>query len=100
MAKTAKKTTSKKPATAPKKDRHATPVIVTASGKVVAGKRRINAYLKESDSKVVIRELHHYAMLPFLRVARDDDGRLHLTTTTRADEEGWTLSGEEVRHEA
>ncbi len=85
MAKTSKKTSRKNE----KRDRHLTPVIVTASGVVVAGKRRINAFLKESDAKVVISEVHHYAMLPFLRVARDEDGHLHLATISRCDEEGW-----------
>ncbi len=85
MAKTTRKPASKK------KDRHLTPVIVTASGVVVAGKRRINAFLKESDAKVVISEVHHYAMLPFLRVARDEDGHLHLATATTADECDWTI---------
>ncbi len=89
MAKTSKKSSRK--SSNGKRDRHLTPVIVTAAGKVVAGKRRIDAYLKESESRVVISEVHHYAMLPFLRVAKDEEGHLHLATITRCDEEGWTV---------
>jgi len=89
--------TTAKPKT--KRDRHATPVILTASGRLVAGKRRIEKFQRESDAKIVARELYHYAMLPYLRVARDDEGRLHITTTTAADENDWTIvTGEEVRH--
>ncbi len=81
-----KKTPSKK------KDRHLTPVIVAASGQVVAGKRRIAAFTaKHPDAKVVIRELHHYAMLPFLHAARDDDGNMFLATQTTIDIEGWEV---------
>ncbi len=90
--------TKKKPA--PKKDRQATPVIVTASGHMVATKKRIEAFMqKNPDAKIVISEIHHYAMLPFLRVAKDEDGKLHLCTATIADENDWTIvTGEEVRH--
>jgi hypothetical protein len=84
--------------TAPKKDRHATPVIVTASGQVIATRKRITKFLAEhSDTKVLISEIHHYAMLRFLHVAKDDEGRLHLATLSAADEEGWTIvSGKEA----
>lgn len=56
-----------------------------ASGVVVAGKRRIDAHLKKHGAaSVALHEFHHYAMIPFLRVARDDEGKLHLATATPA----------------
>ncbi len=76
-----------------RKDRHltVTPVIVTASREVVAGRRRIEAFKRKNpDTKIVVQELHHYAMLAFLHVARDDEGHLHLATTTCSDENDWT----------
>lgn len=57
----------------------------------LAGKRRVARFMeKHLDAKPVISEVHHYAMLAFLRVARDDEGELHLATSTRIDEESWT----------
>ena len=74
------------------RDRHATPVVVTKAGTVIAGKRRIEAHLKKHGAaSVAIHEFHHYAMLPFLRVARDEDGKLHLCTESSTDTEGWDL---------
>ncbi len=67
-------------------------MIVTASGQVVAGKRRIEKFLsKHRDAKVVVSELHHYAMVAggYLRAARDERGRLHLATQSAIDAEGW-----------
>ncbi len=90
MAKTTKKPT--------KRDRHLTPVIVTASGQLIAGKRRIQAFtVKHPDTKIAIRELHHYAMLKYLHPAKDDDGNMFLATQSTCDENGWTILGEEVQ---
>lgn len=88
--------TAKRPA--PKKDRHATPVIVTASGQMIATRKRIEAFKqKNPDAKIVISEVHHYAMLRFLHVAKDEDGRLHLATLSAVDENDWTvISGKEA----
>ncbi len=67
-------------------------MIVTAAGQLIAGKRRIARYVEKHGAKtVLISEWHHYAMLPFLRVARDDDGEVHLVTLSAADEESWTV---------
>lgn len=83
------KTKTKRPT---KRDRHAAPVVVTRDGELVAGKRRIVAYVEKNGPKsVAISEFHHYAMIAFLHVARDEDGKLHLATTSQCDEEGWDL---------
>ncbi len=96
MTTTKKAPTKKTPTKKPQRDRHLVPVIVTTSGEVVAGQRRIKKFLAKNKPTIVIHEWHHYAILPFLRVAREEDGRLHLATTTHADEQGWEILGEEV----
>ncbi len=90
MVKTSKKPAAKKPRT--KRDRHLTPVIVTASGEVVAGKRRIARFVEKHGAKaVLLSEFHHYTMIPFLHAAKDDDGNMFLATQTTIDEQGWEV---------
>jgi hypothetical protein len=96
MAKTKTPKTAKP--TPAKRDRHSIAVILTASGTLIAGKRRIEAFTKKNpDAKIVLSEIHHYAMLPYLHAAKDEDGHLHLATLSAADENDWTIvSGKEA----
>ncbi len=99
MAKT-KKSSRRSAPTNDKRDRHAIAVVLTASGTLIAGKRRIARHVEKNGAKsVLLHEWWHFGSLPFLRVARDDAGKLRIATETTADENSWeVVTTKEARH--
>jgi hypothetical protein len=99
MAKTTPKKSKKTPAT-PKRDRHSTPVVLVEDGTLIAGKRRIAEFTEKNPAaRIVASEWWHFGSLPYLRAAKDEDGRLHITNETTAAEHDWTIIADpESRH--